>query len=138
MANALYDKYRQTQLEGGAASVAWLTDTIKPVLVDSAAYTPNLATHQFLSDIPVGARVATGNALTGKTSTSGVADANDAVFAAATGAQSEYVVLFKDTGVATTSNLICFLDTLTGLPVTPNGGDITVIFANDANKIFKI
>jgi hypothetical protein len=138
MANALYDKYRQTQLEGGASSVAWLADTIKPVLVDSELYTPNLATHQYLSDIPAGARVATGAALTGKTSTTGVADANDAVFTAASGPQSEYVVLYKDTGVATTSNLICLLDTLTGLPVTPNGGDITVIFPNDANKIFKI
>lgn len=135
MANTLYDKGRQAFLEGG---IAWLTDTIKAVLVDSAAYTANTATHQYLSDIAAGARIATSAALTGKTSVNGVADANDAVFTAVTGVQSEYVVLYKDTGTATTSALILFMDTLTGLPVTPNGGDITVVFANDANKIFKL
>src|SRR3954462_2542920 len=135
MANALYDKGRQAFLEGG---IAWLTDNIKAVLVDSAAYTPNLATHQYLSDIAAGARIATSANLTSKTSTAGVADANDAIFTAASGAQSEYVVLYKDTGTATTSALILFMDTLTGLPVTPNGGDITVVFDNGANKIFKL
>lgn len=135
MANALYDKGRQAFLEGG---IAWLTDNIKAVLVDSAAYTPNLATHQYLSDIAAGARIATSANLGAKTSTAGVADANDAVFTAATGAQSEYVVLYKDTGTATTSALIVFMDTLTGLPVTPNGGDITVVFDNGANRIFKL
>jgi hypothetical protein len=35
-------------------------------------------------------------------------------------------VLFVDTGNAATDALIAFIDTGTGLPVTPNGGDITV------------
>lgn len=135
MANGLYDKGRQAFLEGG---VAWLTDNIKAVLVDTGAYTPNLATHQFLSDIAAGARIATSANLAGKTSTAGVADANDAVFSAVTGVQSEAVVLYKDTGTAGTSALICFMDTATGLPVTPNGGDITFVWDNGANKIFKL
>jgi hypothetical protein len=135
MANAMYTKGLQSFLEGG---IAWLTDNIKAVLVDSAAYTPAVTTHQFLSDIPSGARIATSANLTGKTSTGGVAGANNAVFTAASGAQSEYVVLYKDTGTATTSNLIYFMDTMTGLPVTPNGGDITVAWDTGANKIFKL
>jgi hypothetical protein len=134
MANSMYTKALQSFAEGG---IAWLVDTIKPVLVDSALYVPSLTTHQFLSDIPAGARVATGAALAGKTTTDGVLDANDAVFTAASGAQSEYVILYKDTGVATTSRLIYFMDTMTGLPVTPNGGDITLVWDNGANKIFK-
>ena len=56
MANALYDKGRQGFLEG---SIDWDTDTIKVVLIDTADYTVNLATHQYLSDIPAAARVAT-------------------------------------------------------------------------------
>lgn len=135
MANALYDKGRQAFLEGG---VAWLTDSIKAVLVDAGAYTVNLSTHQFLSDIAGGARIATSAALAGKSSTAGVADANDSVFTAVTGVQSEAVVLYKDTGTAGTSALICYIDSATGLPVTPNGGDITVTWDNGSNKIFKL
>lgn len=135
MANALYAKGRQAFLEGG---IAWLTDNIKGVFVDTGAYTPNLATHQYLSDIAAGARIATSPNLAGKTSTDGVADATDPVVSAVTGASVEAFVLYKDTGVASTSPLICFLDTATGLPFTPNGGDVTYVFPSDANKIFKL
>jgi hypothetical protein len=75
--------------------------------------------------------------LSGKTTTDVVLDANDAVFTAASGVQSEACVIYKDTGVATTSRLIYYMDTMTGLPVTPNGGDITLVWDNGANKIFK-
>ena len=135
MSNALYDRGRQSFLEGG---LAWLTDTIRAVLVDTGLYTVNLATHQFLSSVPVGARTAVSPALGSKTSTAGVADAIDALFSAATGNQSEAVVLYKDTGTDATSAIIAYIDTATGLPVTPNGGDITVTWDNAANKIFKL
>lgn len=135
MANVLYDKGRQKFLEGG---IAWLTDNIKAVLVDSGAYTVNAATHEFLSDIGAGARIATSANLTGKTSTAGVAGASNPVFTAVSGVQSEAIVLYKDTGTAATSPLICYIDTATGLPVTPNGADITVAFDTGANKIFKL
>jgi hypothetical protein len=135
VANALYDIGRQKFLEG---SIAWLTDNIKAVLVDSGAYTRNLATDDFLDDIPAGARIATSSNLASKTSTSGVADAADVVFTAVSGATIEYVVLYKDSGVAATSPLICCVDTATGLPLTPNGGDVTVAWDNGANKIFKL
>lgn len=133
MASALYDKGRQRFLEG---SIAWLTDNIKVVLVDAADYTVNLATHEFLSDIPALARVATSTNLTGKTSAAGVADAADVTFTAVTGDPSEVLVIYKDTGTETTSPLIAYIDTATGLPVTPNGGDITVTWA--AQGIFKL
>jgi len=135
MANALYDSGRQKVLEG---AIAWLTDTIKAVLVDSGQYTISLATHTSLNDIPAGARIATSAALTGKTTTGGVADANDVTFTGVTGVTSEYVIVYKDSGVATTSWLICCFDTATGLPVTPSGGDITVTWDNGPNKIFKL
>jgi hypothetical protein len=135
MSNAIYDKGRQAFLEGG---VAWLTDNIKAVLVDSGQYTVNPATHQFLSDIAAGARIATSGNLGTKTSTSGVAGAANVTWPAVTGVQSEYIILYKDTGTATTSALLAFIDTATGLPVTPNGGDITVTWDTGANKIFKL
>lgn len=134
MANAVYDKGRQAFLEGG---VAWLTDNIKVVLVDTAAYTFS-QTHQFLSDIAVGARIATSANIASKTSTDGVADAADLTFTAVTGASIEALVIYKDTGVAATSALIAYIDTATGLPFTPSGGNVTITWDNGANKIFKL
>lgn len=135
MANALYDKGRQKFLEG---TVSWLNDTIKVLLVDTGLYTVNLATHEFLSDIPTGARVGVAQTLAAKTSTGGVADAGDVTFNTVTGASVEALVIYKDSGVETTSPLIAYIDTATGLPITPNGGNINVVWDNGANKIFKL
>lgn len=135
MANALYDKGREGFLDG---SIDWDTNTIKVVLVDTADYIVNLATHQFLSDVPALARVATSPALTGKTVAAGVADAADVTLTAVTGDPCEALVIYQDTGVEGTSRLIAYIDTATGLPVTPNGGDITIAWDNGANKIFKL
>ncbi|HXJ56501.1 MAG TPA: hypothetical protein VNU68_07560 [Verrucomicrobiae bacterium] len=135
MANALYDKGRQAFLDG---DIDWSADNIKVVLVDAADYTVNLTTDQYLSDVPSGGRVATSSNLGSKTSTAGVADAADVTLTAVTGDPSEALVIYKDTGVASTSPLIAYIDTATGLPVTPNGGDITIQWDSGANKIFKL
>lgn len=135
MANALYTKAKEALLQG---TIALDADNIKAVLVDSASYTANLTTDQFLSDIPGGARIATSVNLVSKTVTNGVFDAGDVTFTAVSGNQSEYVVLFKDTGVEGTSPLLVYIDTATGLPVTPNGTDIIVQWDNGANKIFAL
>jgi hypothetical protein len=34
--------------------------------------------------------------------------------------------------------LIAYIDTATGLPVTPGGGDIDITWDNGSNKIFKL
>lgn len=135
MANALYAKGREGFLDG---SIDWDTHTIKVILIDTADYTVNLAVHDNLDDVPAAARVATSGALTGKTVTDGVADANDVTFTAVTGDPSEALIVYKDTGTESTSRLIAYIDTATGLPVTPNGGDISVVWDNGANKIFKL
>ena len=135
MANALYDKGRQGFLDG---SIDWDTDDIRVILIDTADYTVDLATHDNLDDIPGAARVAVSGSLTGKTVADGVADAADVVLSAVTGDQSEALVIYKHTGVESTSRLIAYIDTATGLPVTPNGGDITIAWDNGANKIFKL
>lgn len=135
MPNALYDLGRESFLKG---EISWNTNNIKAVLVDTGLYTPNLLTDQFLSSIPAGARVATSANLTGKTTAAGVADADDVTFTAVTGASIEAVVLYQDTGSATTSRLIGYIDTAAGLPVTPSGGDITVVWDSGANRVFKL
>jgi len=135
MSSALFAKAKKAFLDG---SIAMLTDTIKAVLVDSADYTLDLASHQYLSDIPAAARVATSGALANKSTTGGVFDADDITVTGVSGDQFEQIHLFKDTGTASTSPLIACIDTATGLPCTPNGGDITIAWDNGANKIFKL
>lgn len=135
MSNTLYDKGRQRFLE---AQINWLTDTIKVLLVDTGNYTPNFSTHEFLADIGVSARVTTPITLTGKASTGGAADASDVTFTSVSGASIEAIIIYKDTGTEATSPLIAYIDTATGLPITPNGGDIIVTWDNGPNKIFKL
>ncbi len=134
MANQLYNSARQAFLEG---ALNWLTANIKVTLVDSADYTFS-QTHDFLDDVPAGARVATSGNLANKTSTAGVADADDIVFTAVTGDTAEALIIFADTGTASTSRLIAYIDTVTGFPVTPNGGDIYVTWDSGSNKIFRL
>lgn len=135
MANALFDKARQRFLEG---NFNWNTDTIKAVLVDTGTYTVNLSAHEFLSDIGTGARISVSGSFASKATTGGAADAADVTFSSVTGASIEAIVIYKDTGTDSTSPLIAFIDTATGLPITPNGGDIIVTWDNGANKIFKL
>lgn len=134
MASAIYPKTKEQMLQGG---INLASANVKAVLVDAADYAYSAA-HEFLSDVPVAARVATSGNLASKTFTDGVFDAADAVFASATGDQSEAVVLYIDTGTAATSRLIAYIDTGTGLPVTPNGADINLVWDNGANRIFKL
>lgn len=136
MANALYDAGRQAFLQ---ADIDWLVDNIKVSLV--RGYTPNTATHDFLDDVTTagGTLVATSAVLGTKTATAGVADAADVTYTTvAAGAACAHLVLYRDTGVASTSALIGLIDTATGLPITPNGGDITIQWDNGTNKIFKL
>lgn len=69
-------------------------------------------------------------ALGSKTTLRGVFDAADTAFTAVTGDQCEIMFLVKDTGADGTSPVLAIIDSFTsGMPVTPNGGDINVTFA---------
>lgn len=133
MANALYGKGRAAF---GNAQIDWVDDTIKAMLVDTADYTVSIDTHEFLSDVPAGAREET-ITLTGKTNVLGVMDADDAVFTGTSGDPCEAIILYKDTGDPATSPLIAYIDTATGLPVTL-GSDVTIRWAAASPKIFKL
>jgi hypothetical protein len=81
--------------------------------------------------------VGTAQTLASKSVTNGTFDAADVTFTSVTGVSVEALIIFKDTGTAGTSSLICFIDVAaSGLPVTPNGGNITVTF--NASGIFSI
>lgn len=112
MANTLFDFARQRFLE---AQLNWMTDIIKVILVDTGAYTPQTAVHQYLADIPISARIAGPVTLTAKATTGGAADGADVTFTSVTGPSIEAIVIYADSGSEATSPLIAFIDTATGL-----------------------
>jgi len=135
MANSLYDRGRQGFL---AADIDWDANDIRLILIDEADDTIDLAVDEDLADRAVAARVATSSSFGSKTTTAGVADAADVTLSSVTGDVSESVDIYQHTGTESTSLLIANIDTATGLPVTPNGGDITVQWDSGSNRIFKL
>jgi hypothetical protein len=122
MANGLYAIFKQRLLD---KALDLDTDGIKAVLVDNADYTVNLTTHDDLADVAAGARVATSSNLTTPTIALGVFDTDDFTWSSVTGDQSESIILYDDTHAS--DALIVYYDTsITGMPVTPNGGNINV------------
>lgn len=135
MANVLYPKAKEDFLAG---NLNLSSNTITIALVDTDVYTFSDA-HEDRADIPNSAVVATAN-LQSKTITSGVFDADDASFTSVSGANCEALIIYHTDiqGGNTTSRLIAYVDSASGLPILPNGGDITVRFSSGANKIFAL
>lgn len=135
MSNALYPKYKEALITG-SSNISLSAGTVKVLLIDSADYTYS-ASHQFLSDVAGAAIVATSSALTGKTVTNGLFDADDTSFSSVSGDVSEALIYYIDTGSSATSRLVYFEDTgVTGLAVTPNGSNITL--THNASGIFQL
>jgi hypothetical protein len=138
MANALYNPYKQS-LMAGDTNLDLDTDTtqdgVYAALIDTGTYTFSAA-HQFYSQLS--GVVGTDQRITTPTITSGVFDGTDVTFPSVTGNTAEAIVLYRrNSGANTTWRLIAFIDTgVTGLPVTPNGGNITVTW--NASGIFAI
>ena len=141
MTNALFDPGREGFLLG---EIDWDTAVIKVSAVRGYTFS---AAHKFVSDATTaGAVLVSTVTLAGKTGTSGVADANDVTFTAvASGAAITSLLIYQASAVsggadvaATAQRLIGYLDTGTALPVTPNGGDITITWDNGSNRIFKL
>ena len=145
MANALYGLGREAFLGG---DIDWDADDIKCILADTTDYTASIDVDQYANKdtIPDAARVT--NGLSGnfasKTKTLGVADAADITLSSVSGEECEAIVIGQDGGdgfvsqSGTNDRLIAYIDTATGLPVTPNGGDITIAWDSGANKIYKL
>ena len=133
MANAIYPLYKQSLLDGDA-NIDLNDLTVRVALVDTGVYTYSAA-HQFLTSLT--GVVGTAQEITATTVVNGVFDGGDVTFSAVTGNTAEALVIYIDTGAAGTSRLVAFIDTgVTGLPVTPNGGNITVTW--NASGIFAL
>ena len=126
MANALYNTYKEGILGNTAFDMD--TDVIKASLIDSADYTYSAAHDEYSGgarDVPLAAIVAESAGLGSPTVVNGVFDTADFTWTAVSGDVSEAIILWDDT--LTNDRLVAFYDTgMTGMPVTPNGGDINV------------
>ena len=145
MANALYPLWKQELMKGNTNALlnsAEGTTGVYAALVDSGTYTFS-KTHQFYSSL-TGIQ-GTDQEITAKTQTAdtsgsngAVFDGNDVTFPSVTGVSAEAIVLYrKNAGANTTWPLIAYIDTgVTNLPVTPNGGNITITW--NASGIFGL
>lgn len=140
MANTLYDLWRTSLLTGASNTLLdtnTATDGPFVALVDTGTYTLSQA-HQFFSSLS--GIVGTDQRIVTPTNGSvaaGVFDGDNLTYTAVSGATVEALVCYrKNSGANTTWRLVFYLDTATGLAVTPNGGDITVTW--NASGIFKL
>jgi hypothetical protein len=133
MANAIYPKWKEAIIQ--ASSNSALTGTVKAALVDTGTTAYNAA-HDFYDDIS-SAVVGTPQTIANKTFASGTFDGDDVTFTSVSGNSCEAIVIYIDTGTPSTSRLVAYIDTsVTGLPVTPNGGNISIQW--NASGIFTI
>ena len=128
MADAFYEDYRNALIGGGTHGQVDLdADTITVSLRDEATTVLNLTTQIDEADVTAG-WVGTDQVVTSPTVGVvgvGVFDHALVTWTAVTGNVCASLDYWKDTTTPTTSPLICNIDSATGLPVTPNGGDIT-------------
>lgn len=137
MSNAIYPKYKEAALGGGTNSALTGTGTtgLYAALVDTGTYTYSAA-HEFYSSLS--GIVGTDQEVASVTLTNGVVDGADVTFPSVTGNSVEAIVLYrKNAGANTTWRLVAYIDTsVTGLPVTPNGGNIGITW--NASGIFAL
>ena len=134
MANAIYPKYKQSIISGGS-NVDMSAGTVKVAMVDTGTYTYS-SSDQYYSSVS-SAVVGTPAALSSKTFTNGTFDAADVTFTAVSGSSVEALVIYVDSGSSATSPLVAYIDTnASGLPLTPNGGNVTLTW--NASGIFTL
>lgn len=129
MADIIYNSFKAKIMNG---SIDLDTDTIKVMLVTST-YTPNQDTHDFKDDVTNevsgtgytagGATIANDSVAVDTTDNEGVYDGDDVTWATST-ITARAAVLYKDTGTASTSPLICYLDF--GSDQSSSAGDFTI------------
>lgn len=137
MANALFDAYREDCLDSSAPGLTSVDVVV--IGVDHADDTPVVATDDFLDDILSGARVGSWGPLSSKTISAGVFDAADVTDSSQSGDQYESLVIYNNTPAGESAkNLIAYIDTATGLPFTPSGGNVTISWQATSPNIFKL
>lgn len=113
MSSQCYPSIREKFLRG---QFDWLAGTLRCLLL-SDGYNPNFA-NEFLSDIAESSRIAISQELTGRTATDGYAMSDPIFFPLLVDNRlAAKAVIFRDTGVESTSSLVFFMDAPELIPV---------------------
>lgn len=138
MANTLYEICRKRYAEKEQDWRETTPGIMSGFLIAGSLYT-FVATHQTIAEVAGGARIKGPIDLSGQTvTTNGAVDANDMTFPAVTGVVVTAILLYRHTSDDATSYMQAWIDTATGLPITPNSGDIIVTWDNGTNRIFRL
>lgn len=134
MADLIYNSFKQKIMDG---SIDLDTDTIKVALVTSS-YTPDADTHEDFADVTnevsgtgytAGGETIANTAVTKDTTDDeGVWDGDDVTWSSST-ITARGAVIYKDSGTASTSWLICYLDF--GSDKSSSSGDFTIQFGSE-------
>ena len=107
------------------------TDNIDASLLDQTDSGTITASTVDYDEVDTATVVATGD-LTVTGITGGVVSASAITFTSVTGDAADYLTVWKNSGTPATSPLAITWDSATtGLPVTPNGGDITATWGSN-------
>jgi len=136
MSNILYSLAKESLLKG---EINLVNDDVKVLFVKNS-YTLNADIHQFVADIGNENIAARSTVLDGKSVTLGTFDAeNETVENYGTSGFS-YIIIYVDTGDDSTSPLLAYIDTATGLPVQSTSSEvsITIQWSDLSSKIFTL
>lgn len=123
MANAIYPKAKKA-FQAGLIDLTAVN--VRAIMVDGADYTYS-ATHEFLSDVPAGARVAVSGNLSSKAlGDDGSFDSADPSLVGVSGDPTEILILYVHTGTDGTSRLLAYYDNAE-VAATPDGGNFNVL-----------
>lgn len=129
MADKVYPKFK-AQLMKKAYDLSDAALVVRAYLLDNTGDYVYSDAHEFLSDVPAGARVKKTNVLTSKAVnlTTAAFDSDDPTAEAVTGEDIGRLILYIDTGADGTSRLIFYKDTgISTVPFTPDGSDIRIL-----------
>ena len=134
MANVIYNSFKAKIMDG---SIDLNTDTIKVALVTSS-YTPDQDAHDFFDDVTNevsgtgytagGATLANCAVTADNTDNEGVFDADDVTWSSST-ITARGAVIYKSTGTASSSPLICYIDF--GEDKVSSAGNFTITFNSE-------
>ncbi len=137
MANAVYPLWKQTVIQAGANSSLAGSGTTGTFcsLVNTADHSYSSSDQYFSA---FSGTVGTDQEITTKSYTTGTFSGANLTYTSVTGSTVSALVFYvKNSGASSTWQLFLYLDTSqTGLPLTPNGGNITITWSGSG--IFTI
>lgn len=141
MANASYYAFRDAVMKG---DINMSVGVLKVALVRGYTFS---SAHIYLNDVLTAGGTVNGTsaALTNKTFTNGVFDADDTTLTATASTATHVLIVYQASAatggadLAATAQRLCFyIDTGTNMPIAPAAGAVTITWPNTTGKIYQL